>query len=375
MPTNNAAIIPSSGVRPLQLITRPYPSPKAGTLVVRTHALAINPLDHLIQTQGTALMYNWLTYPFVLGSDLAGVVQEVGSGVTRFKVGDRVVAHATGTDKERNDPSMGAFQEFVVVQEIMCCPVPENMSFEQAAVVPMGVSTAAAGLWQDDMLKLNPPTGKAPSQHTAARKVVLITGGASSVGSNAIQLAAAAGYDVVTTCSPKNNDMVKRLGATHTFDYNSSSLQASILKVMQDREVVGAVAIGKGSAELCVDVLAQCKHARKFVSIVTYPQLESETGPLLVVRRVISFLSWNTKMTIKGLLKGVGWKFVFATTIVENGLGKVLYGEVLPTLLASGKFVPSPEPQVVGSGLEKVQEAMDMQKKGVSARKLVVTLP
>ncbi|KPI42416.1 Zinc-binding alcohol dehydrogenase domain-containing protein cipB [Cyphellophora attinorum] len=169
--------------------------------------------------------------------------------------------------------------------------------------------------------------------------------------------------------------MVRRLGATHSFDYNSSSLQASILKVMKDREVVGAVAIGKGSAELCVDVLAQCTHARKFVAIVTYPQLESETGPLLVVRRVISFLSWNTKMTIKGLLKGVGWKFVFATTIVENGLGKVLYGEVLPTLLARGKFVPSPEPQVVGSGLEKLQEAMDMQKKGVSARKLVVTLP
>ncbi|KPI42253.1 Zinc-binding alcohol dehydrogenase domain-containing protein cipB [Cyphellophora attinorum] len=171
MPTNKAAIIPSSGVRPLQLITRPYPSPTAGTLVVRTHALAINPLDHLIQTQGTALI------------DLAGVVQEIGAGVTRFKVGDRVVAHATGTDKERNDPAMGAFQEFVVVQEIMCCPVPENMSFEQAAVVPMGVSTAAAGLWQDDMLKLKPPSAKSPgfTQTDAAKRIVLITGGASSV--------------------------------------------------------------------------------------------------------------------------------------------------------------------------------------------------
>lgn len=80
-------------------------------------------------------------------------------------------------------------------------------------------------------------------------------------------------------------------------------------------------------------------------------------------------------MTIRGWLKGVGWKFIFATTIVDNGLGKLLYGDVLPRMLASGELTPAPEPFVAGSGLESLQEAMDLQKKGVSARKIVVMVP
>lgn len=384
MPINKAVVLPSSGAYPLQLTERPYTQPPPNSLVIATKALAINPVDWMIQTQGTALMYNWLTYPCVVGADVAGIVHEVGSAVTRFKVGGRVVAHAVGTDNSQNDPGQGAFQEYVVVLEDMAFEVPPEIELETAVVMPLGAATAVAGLWQDNMLGLRMPGVQATASEGAnsksgtarekQREVVLITAGASSVGCNAIQLAVAAGYEVITTCSPKNFDMVKRLGATNAFDYNSPSLEQDLMHLMRDRKVAGALSTGAGAAELCVNVLGQCKNARKFVAMATYPQLKHEPKTLATVRRAMNFMSWNVRMLVTSWWMGVGWKFIFATTVLENGLGKKLYTEILPELLANGDFVPAPEPWVVGHGLEKVQEAMDLQKKGVSAKKVVVTI-
>lgn len=103
-----------------------------------------------------------------------------------------------------------AFQEYTVVPAHMASPIPSTLSFDHAAVIPLGLSTAAAGLFEKEYLapqhpSVSPkPTGKA----------LLIWGGSTSVGSNAIQLAVAAGYDVITTASPKNFDYVKKLAAS-----------------------------------------------------------------------------------------------------------------------------------------------------------------
>jgi len=218
--SNTAAWIPAKKAK-LQVGPAPLPAPRADEILVTNRAVAVNPIDWVIQDTGS-LIFRWITYPFVLGSDLAGEVTAVGSSVTRFAVGDRVLAHAVGVDKKRNSAAEGSFQEHTIALERMTCPIPDSMTYEDAAVLPLAVSTAACGLFQTDHLGLAHPG----AQPTPTGQTVVIWGGSTSVGSNAIQLAAAAGYDVVTTASPTNHDYVQTLGAAQVFDHHSPTVIA-----------------------------------------------------------------------------------------------------------------------------------------------------
>src|ERR1700753_3181992 len=122
MPVNTAAWINAAGA-PLAVGPAPYTPPADDQIVVRNHAVAVNPLEWIIQVAGS-LTYRWLKYPAVLGSDVAGEVVETGRAVTRFQVGDRVLGHAVGTDKDSNHPAEGAFQHYPVVLERMASLIP-----------------------------------------------------------------------------------------------------------------------------------------------------------------------------------------------------------------------------------------------------------
>jgi NADPH:quinone reductase-like Zn-dependent oxidoreductase len=247
MPTNTAAWVVAAQ-KHLEVKSAPYPHPHEGEIVIKNHAVAINPVDWLTPVLGTFLL-PWIKYPFIFGSDLAGEVVEVGKGVTRFSVGDRVLGHAMGMDKKRNSAAEGAFQEYTVVLAHMAAPIPDTLSYENAAVLPLTLSTAACGLFQKDQLALqypfvNPkPTGK----------TLLIWGGSTSLGSNAIQLAVAAGYEVFTTASPRNFPYVKKLGASQVFNYHDKNGVKEIIKAFQSKTIAGALAIYIGSARACAD--------------------------------------------------------------------------------------------------------------------------
>ena len=159
MPTNTAAWLGAQRAR-FEVRAAPYTPPRADEIVVRNRAVAINPFDWIIQAAGRVVS-PWIKYPFILGSDLAGDVVEVGPGVTRFAVGDRVLGHAVGTDKARNRAAEGAFQAYTVVLARMAAPIPSTMSYEQATVLPLALSTAACGLFQKDQLALNYPAATA----------------------------------------------------------------------------------------------------------------------------------------------------------------------------------------------------------------------
>lgn len=156
---------------------------------MENHAVAINPVDWFKQYVGNLLL-SWIEYPFVLGGDLGGEIVEVGKGVTRFQVGDRVLGHALGMDGERNRSSEGAFQQYTVIRDNMAASIPESLSCENACVLPLTLSTAATGLFQKDCLALKYPS--VPPKPNG--EALLVWAGSSSVGSNAIQLATAAGY-------------------------------------------------------------------------------------------------------------------------------------------------------------------------------------
>jgi NADPH:quinone reductase-like Zn-dependent oxidoreductase len=204
-PSNEAAWITATRKIPLEVKPAPYTPPGPNKVVIRIAAVAINPIDWIKQVRGD-LVFPWIKYPFILGSDVAGEVVEIGVNVTRVQIGDRIVGHALGTSEERNDASESAFQLYVVLEESMTTKIPDSMSYETAVVLPLGLSTAACGLFQDDMLRLDLPRSVRPKP---TGQTVLIWGGSTSVGLNAIQLAVAAGYEVFTTSSPELQSVAK----------------------------------------------------------------------------------------------------------------------------------------------------------------------
>ena len=369
MPTNTAAWLTGEKVNPLQVKSAPYTTPQENEIVIKNGAVAINPVDWMLQDQGTSIMFTWLKYPFVLGTDVAGEVVEIGSHVTRFKIGDRVVGHAVGNDQKRNRSAECAFQTYTVLLDHMASPIPSTLSYESACVLPLAMSTAACGLFQEDQLALQHPS----ALPKPTGKTLLVWGGSTSVGSNAIQLAVAAGYEVFTTASPKNFDYVKRLGAAQVFDYNSKTVVADLIHAFEGKTTAGAISIGPGAADACMDVLDKCK-GNKFISMASYPIPQPPPKRFVLLTTIYCFVSWSIANWVKSKARGIRYKFIFGTTLIDNGVGEAIYVDYLPDALAASTYIAAPEPVVVGKGLEYIQAGLDLQKKGVSAKKVVVSL-
>ena len=210
--------------------------PGRDEVLVRNHAIAINPIDWMMQYGA----YPPGSIPRILGSDVAGEIIEVGEGVMQFHVGQRVMGHCTAlnTDEDRN----AGFQEFTVVPVLACAAIPDEMKYEDACVLPLSVTTAAIGLFHEEDLGLRLPRadGRQKKQQGDEKEVVLVWGGSSSVGCAAIQLAVAAGYTVIATSSPRNYLLCKELGASQVFDHSSLGIVGGLTAAMQGRRCAGA---------------------------------------------------------------------------------------------------------------------------------------
>ncbi|WP_411699277.1 zinc-binding alcohol dehydrogenase family protein [Conyzicola sp.] len=371
-PANSAAWLGPKHAR-LAVGPAPYTRPGPDEIVMRNHAVAINPLDWILQEVGTVI-YPWIRYPFVVGSDVAGQVVEVGAAVTRFAVGDRVVAQATGSDKDENSSAAGAFQLYSVVRERLASPIPDDLSFAQASVLPLALSTAACGLFQKNQLALDHPTADpVPSGST-----LLVWGGSTSVGANAIQLAVAAGYEVITTASPRNFDYVTRLGASRVIDYGSPTAVADLIAAFDGKSLAGAIAVGTGSSEQCAAVVAACE-GNRFIAMASTPASFDSVGDgrgraLRLARVMLRIGSSTAVLILKTRLRGIRTSSIWGSSLKNDEVSTLIYEKFLPAALTDGRFVAAPEALVVGHGLESVQLALDTQRGGVSARKVVVTL-
>lgn len=351
-----------------------YTRPREHEIVVKNHAVAVNPLDWGIQLAGNFL-YRWLKYPAVLGTDLAGEVVEAGAGVTRFKAGDRVLGHAVGVERDHNNTAEGAFQEYTVLQANMAAPIPADLPYEDAAVLPLALSTAACALFEQDCLALEHPS----LSPRPAGETVLIWGGSTSVGSNAIQLAVAAGYEVITTCSPRNYGYVKRLGASQAFDYRSNTVTGEIVRALKGKRLAGALAIGAGSHRPCAEILRACEGGKTlvFASVPSGPLdglLQHRPSGIRLFRVFLGAGLSTAALMWQCRRMGIRAKLVNGATLRNNEVSKVVYEDFLPAALAAGTYQAAPEPRVVGHGLQHIQDALDAQLEGVSAAKIVVTL-
>ncbi|MCB0114009.1 MAG: NAD(P)-dependent alcohol dehydrogenase [Caldilineaceae bacterium] len=186
----------------LQLRDVPTPTPKDDEVLIRVHAAALNAYDwHIMRADPfLARLARGLFRPKnnIPGADVAGVVEAVGKNVTGFQPGDAVYADMAGA-------ADGAFAEYVCAPLRLVAPKPTNLSFEEAAGVPMAAVTALQALRDTCQVK--------PGQQ------VLINGASGGVGTFAVQIAKLLGVEVTAVCSTNKVTLTRKLGADHVIDY------------------------------------------------------------------------------------------------------------------------------------------------------------
>ena len=312
----------------------PRPTLKPDELLVQVHAAGVNPIDNMIPT-GLFKAVVKFELPATLGSDLAGVVTEVGSRVTRFKPGDAIFASIF-------DLGTGSLAEFAVVPESAAAPKPINLDFVQAASIPMVGLTS----WQvlKERLKLR------------SGQKVFIPAGSGGIGTFAIQLAKYFGAKVGTTTSTGNVELVSSLGADEVVDYKKQAFE----KVLLDYDAV----LGTVRGDAIEKSLGILKPGSQIVSIV---------GPLdaafararrlnFVLRFVFGMMS--RKITRRAGKRGVSYLFHFVRPdgAQLSEIGHLLEAERIRPVI--DKVFP----------FAQAKEALDYLAQGRSRGKVVVQM-
>lgn len=336
--SNTAAILKEAKAR-LTVEKRPIPSPGANQLLIRNHALATNPVDYIMQEMGMFIK----SYPHILGSDLSGVVEAVGEGVTKFKKGDRIAGFAGSIANGESDH--GAFQEYTLLFENATVKLPDHVSFEEGAVLPMAVATAGQGIWST--LKIPRPGAHIQSGG------FLVWGGSSSVGSAAVQIAHSLGFTVYAVASSQHHHMVNKLGAKATFDYKDGKVVDHIISAAKADGV---------KIQYAFDAICKDGSTPQVVKV-----LQHFGGGKLCLA-----LPWSEKEKPEGVTIGNPGAFRILTDLKE--FGTFLFNDWLADALAKKTFVPSPSIELVDGGISSMQKALDIHKKGLSGKKLVVKL-
>lgn len=197
-----------------QLKEKDVPTPEIGEnqVLIENHATSVNPIDWKVREGHFKDMFKW-DFPIILGWDVAGVVVDKGSKVTKFQKGDQVFARPATTPN-------GTYAEFVAVEEHFVASMPEGISFEDSAATPLTALTA----WQCLFEAANLQKGQK----------VLIHAGSGGVGTFAIQLAKWAGAYVASTASSKNKELLESLGVDRFINYKEEKFD----EVLQDYDVV-----------------------------------------------------------------------------------------------------------------------------------------
>ena len=202
----------------LKLEQIPQPEPQEGEVLVRVYAAAVNPVDWKIRA-GWLKNFRPSTFPYVPGADLAGVVEKVGSGVTSFQPGQEVFGRS----------SKGSYTEYGIAPANALALKPKSLSFDEAATIPVGATTAWQGLFDHGNLQ--------------SGQRVLILGGAGGVGLFAVQFARWKGAHAISTASTGNVDFVRSLGAETVVDYTKTRVEDEVHDVDLVFDTVGGAAL------------------------------------------------------------------------------------------------------------------------------------
>ena len=312
----------------------PRPSPKPGEILVQVHAAGLNPIDYMI-AQGMFKPILKFQLPATLGSDLAGVVVEVGSRVTRFKPGDAVFASIF-------DLGTGALAEFAVVPENAAALKPASLDFVQAASIPMVGLTSWQALKERANLK--------PGQK------VFIPAGSGGIGTFAIQLAKYLGAKVGTTTSTANVDLVRSLGADEVVDYKKQEFE----DVLRDYDAV----LGTVRGDALEKSLRILKPKSTVVSLIGPPDAAFARARRMNFFMVTVFGLLSRKIIRRARKRGVAYSFLWVhpdgNQLAE--IGELLKSERIRPVI--NKVFP----------FEQAREALAYLEQGRAKGKVVVRM-
>ncbi|KAK0716290.1 putative quinone oxidoreductase [Lasiosphaeris hirsuta] len=343
-PINQAAWLHKAGTE-LQVGDAPLPTAGPDEIVIRNAAIAINPVDCHMQKAGV-FVQQW---PAIFGCDVAGIVYEVGSNITRFNVGDHVIGHTINLISGR--PKDGAFALFTTVPANKAAILPATISFTDGVVVPFALEAAICAL------SVTEPGTALPGVSTPALglpypslepvpsgKVIVVNGASSSVGSMVTQLATAGGIMVIGVTSARNAELARTCGAAEVFDYRDSSFVEKVVKAVVNSklEFVGVVdSVSTGE---------------------TYP------NDLLILKKLSGGHLSCTHPPPTEVPENVKAGMIFAV----NDVATPVWEDYVTKALQAGKLKCLPPPTVIGRGLEYIHGALEKCEAGVSAAKLVV---
>ncbi|WP_340034253.1 NADP-dependent oxidoreductase [Paenibacillus sp. FSL H3-0302] len=330
-----AMIIKKYGNYPLQLADIPTPAVGDYDVLAEIHAASINPIDFKVRDGKvrTLLKYNM---PLVLGNDFSGIVIQVGKNVKKFKIGDEIYG------RPRKD-RIGTFAEYISVHEEDIALKPHNLSFEEAASIPLVGLTSYQAL--HDILQL-----------TAGQKV-LIQAGAGGVGTFAIQLAKTMGIYVATTTSDAGAELVKSLGADQIINYKTEAFD----KILQNYDGVFDT-IGGETLEKAFKTV---KQGGQIVSVSGLPNARFgkeygagfiKTNIFRLITRKLSKLEAKYKVKYSFLfMKPSGSQLEIISELIESGQIKPVIDQVFPFVEAQKAMEYSESGRAKGKIILKIK--------------------
>ena len=255
------------GPEVLQIEEVDRPVPAADEILIKVHASGVNPVDWAVREGGNDALRAYLTLPLTLGWDAAGVVEELGSEVTGFQVGDAVYG-------EPNFPGDGSYAEYCAAKASQFALKPQSLSFSEAAGVPLAGLTAWTALFEHGQLQ--------------AGQRVLIQGASGGGGSFAVQFAKAKGAYVIGTASAGNLDYVRQLGADEALDYRSQKVE----DLAHDLDLVLEASPLRDNAER-VKAISVLKKGGTFVTVNLDHPFDDAVRAALARQQVTGALSNN----------------------------------------------------------------------------------
>jgi len=322
------------GAEVLEIDDVPVPRVGPNGVLVQLHAASVNPVDWKLR-QGLLHAVRPVVFPVIWGCDLAGVVTEVGPSVTLFKPGDEVYGMKDGYVGKTY---RGTYAEYVVAPEKSLAAKPGNLSFEEAAAVPLTALTAWQAMVNQGKLK--------PGQR------VLIHAGAGGVGVMAIQIAKAFGAYVAATGSTRNQDFLRKLGADLAIDYTRE-------KISRIRPKFDLVLDGIGKS-VWADSFRALKAGGRLVTL-TLPTPRESAGKL-------KFFAMAIPALVFGIARGlIGGKRLLFTRVKPRG-GEL---EKISALIEAGKIRPVVEKVF---SLEQIAEGHRLSEAGHVRGKLAIRI-
>ncbi|KAL2015718.1 hypothetical protein VTK56DRAFT_4914 [Thermocarpiscus australiensis] len=352
---NLAAVLPSAGSN-LVLQERAIPSPGPDEVLIRNHAIAVNPIDWKRQAFGFYIS----SYPTILGVDVSGVVEAVGSAVTSVKKGDRVLGCAPVI--ATGNPDHAAFQHYTLVQASAVAKLPATLDFKQAATLPASVATAAITLFDVFGLPLPQPTTTTSSSSSSQAPGIgiMVWSGASSAGNATIQLARLAGLTVFASASPRHHARVRALGAAAVVDYQSPTAVADL-----------AAAARRAGVEIryAVDAVSTAETLPLVLDFLDRVGGGEQTKEK---KKLAHLWYWPEEQVARPTDEGVEVTFVKGSDVwtERRDLAARVFNGLLGGWLENGEVVPQTA-RVIEGGLGGLQTALDTLRKGLKCQILV----